>query len=196
MESKSSTSSSQDGEAKTRQIKDEFVSHISLETRKEPFFEDVSAVDEFVTPHLFRYFCVGDTFAMTVFGSFGGFWISWGCLNLDQFGVAQAYADNPEILRNIEGFYLAGWFVFNLIVAVCAVKSTWGLFLLLVFLDLTFLMLCIGTFISNTQVLMAGGYFGILSSCCGFYSLYCAIANKDSSYLPLVAYPMPGASAV
>jgi hypothetical protein len=54
MESKSSTSSSQDGEAKTRQIKDEFVSHISLETRKEPFFEDVSAVDEFVTPHLFR----------------------------------------------------------------------------------------------------------------------------------------------
>ncbi|CAI4234106.1 ASG_G0052800.mRNA.1.CDS.1 [Saccharomyces cerevisiae] len=141
-------------------------------------------------------FCVGDTFAMTVFGSFGGFWISWGCLNLDQFGVAQAYADNPEILRNIEGFYLAGWFVFNLIVAVCAVKSTWGLFLLLVFLDLTFLMLCIGTFISNTQVLMAGGYFGILSSCCGFYSLYCAIANKDSSYLPLVAYPMPGASAV
>ncbi|CAI4234040.1 ASG_G0052810.mRNA.1.CDS.1 [Saccharomyces cerevisiae] len=48
MESKSSTSSSQDGEAKTRQIKDEFVSHISLETRKEPFFEDVSAVDDII----------------------------------------------------------------------------------------------------------------------------------------------------
>ena len=141
-------------------------------------------------------FCVGDTFCMTVFGSFGGFWISWGCLNLEQFGVTKAYADDPQALQNVLGFYLAGWTVFNFLVMVCSMKSTWGIFLLLLFLDLTFLMLCIGSFTQSTNVSMAGGYFGILSSCCGWYSLYCSIANKDSSYVPLIAYPMPGSQIV
>ncbi|KOG99274.1 acetate uptake transporter family protein DI49_2619 [Saccharomyces eubayanus] len=141
-------------------------------------------------------FCVGDTFCMTVFGTFGGFWISWGCLNLEQFGVAKAYADNPQALNNILGFYLAGWTVFNFMVMVCSMKSTWGIFLLLLFLDLTFLMLCVGSFTSNVNASMAGGYFGILSSCCGWYSLYCSIANKESSYFPLVAYPMPSVHQV
>ncbi|CAI4059748.1 acetate uptake transporter family protein SKDI_05G2710 [Saccharomyces kudriavzevii IFO 1802] len=141
-------------------------------------------------------FCVGDTFCMTVFGSFGGFWISWGCLNLEQFGVAKAYADNPQEMQNILGFYLAGWTVFNFLVMVCSMKSTWGIFLLLLFLDLTFLMLCIGSFTQSVNAFMAGGYFGILSSCCGWYSLYCSIANKDSTYVPLIAYPMPGAHIV
>lgn len=40
-------------------------------------------------------FIFGDIFAMTVFGSFGAFWVSWGCLNLEQFGVAKAYANDP-----------------------------------------------------------------------------------------------------
>ncbi|CAI4870769.1 AHL_G0006650.mRNA.1.CDS.1 [Saccharomyces cerevisiae] len=141
-------------------------------------------------------FCVGDTFCMTVFGSFGGFWISWGCLNIEQFGVTKAYADDPQALQNILGFYLAGWTVFNFLVMVCSMKSTWGIFLLLFFLDLTFLMLCIGSFTQSVNASMAGGYFGILSSCCGWYSLYCSIANKDSSYVPLVAYPMPGSQIV
>lgn len=141
-------------------------------------------------------FCTGDTYAMTVFSSFGGFWISWGCINIDQFGVAQAYADDPQMLSNIEGFFLAGWTVFTFLVMICSMKSTWGLFLLLFFLDLTFLMLCIGSFISNVNVLMAGGYFGILSSCCGWYSLYCAIAVPDNTYVPLIAYPMPDAHVV
>lgn len=139
-------------------------------------------------------FCVGDTFCMTVFGTFGGFWISWGCLNLEQFGVATAYADNPQALNNILGFYLAGWTVFNFLVMVCSMKSTWGIFLLLLFLDLTFLMLCVGSFTSNVNASMAGGYFGILSSCCGWYSLYCSIGKQRKLLFSFVAYPMPSAS--
>lgn len=141
-------------------------------------------------------FVIGDTYAMTVFSSFGGFWISWGCINTDQFNVMKAYTDDPKMLSNIEGFFLAGWVVFTFLVMLCSMKSTWGLFLLLFFLDLTFLMLTIGSFISNVNVLMAGGYFGILSSCCGWYSLYCAISNEDNGYLPLLAYPMPDAVTV
>ncbi|AQZ16663.1 ATO3 (YDR384C) [Zygosaccharomyces parabailii] len=136
-------------------------------------------------------FVIGDTYSMTVFSSFGGFWICWGCLNIDQFHVATAYADDAVMKQNVQGFFLAGWVVFTFLVMVCSMKSTWGLFLLLFFLDLTFLHLCIGSFINNVHVMMAGGYFGILSSCCGWYSLYCAIADPNYTYVPMRAYPMP-----
>lgn len=141
-------------------------------------------------------FVTGDTYAMTVFSAFGGFWISWGCINTEAFGVLAAYKDDPTMYANVMGFFLAGWAVFTFLVWLCSMKSTWGLFLLLGFLDLTFLMLCIGSFIGNDHVLMAGGYFGILSSCCGWYSLYCGISNDDNGYLPLRAYAMPNAATV
>lgn len=141
-------------------------------------------------------FVTGDTYAMTVFSAFGGFWISWGCINTEAFGVTAAYADDPQMFANITGFFLAGWVVFTFLVWLCSMKSTWGLFLLLGFLDMTFLLLCIGTFIGNVNVTMAGGYFGILSSICGWYSLYCGISNDDNGYLPLRAYAMPNAATV
>lgn len=141
-------------------------------------------------------FVTGDTYAMTVFSSFGGFWISWGCINTDQFHSISGYGDDTEMLNNVIGFFLAGWTVFTFLMLMCTLKSTWGLFLLLFFLDLTFLFLCIGTFIGNNNVSMAGGYFGILSSCCGWYSLYCAVVTKENSYLNLEASMMPNAPTV
>lgn len=136
-------------------------------------------------------FVVGDTYAMTVFSSFGGFWISWGCINTDQFHSISAYNDDPTMFNNVCGFFLTSWFIFTLLMLLCTLKSTWGLFLLLLFLDLTFLLLAIGTFISNNHVSMAGGYFGILASVCGWYSLYCAVVNPTNSYLNINATTMP-----
>lgn len=138
-------------------------------------------------------FVTGDTYAMTVFSSFGGFWISWGCINTDQFHSISGYGDDTEMLNNVIGFFLAGWTVFTFLMLMCTLKSTWGLFLLLLFLDLTFLFLTIGTMIGNNNVSMAGGYFGIISSCCGWYSLYCAVVTPDNSYFSFTPTMMPNA---
>lgn len=142
-------------------------------------------------------FVTGDTYSMTVFSSFGGFWISYGvATGIDQMHSLSSYATDPTMLNNIIGYYLAGWFIFTLIVLLCAMKSSWGLFLLLFFLDITFLMLCIGYFIDNNHCKMAGGYFGILASVCGWYLLYCGIVSPDNSYVPLRAILMPNAPTV
>ena len=138
-------------------------------------------------------FVTGDTFSMTVFSSFGGFWISWGCINTDQFHSITGYGADTTQLNNAIGFFLAGWTVFTFLMLMCTLKNSWGLFLLLFFLDLTFLMLCIGSFINNNHVKMAGGYFGILSSMCGWYSLYAMVVSPDNSYFPFDAYMMPNA---
>ncbi|CAB4253737.1 similar to Saccharomyces cerevisiae YDR384C ATO3 Plasma membrane protein, regulation pattern suggests a possible role in export of ammonia from the cell [Maudiozyma barnettii] len=141
-------------------------------------------------------FVTGDTYAMTVFSSFGGFWISWGCINTDQFHSITGYGDDTTMFDNCVGFFLAGWTVFTFLMLMCTLKSSWGLFLLLFFLDLTFLMLCIGSFINDNNVKMAGGYFGILSSCCGWYSLYCMVVSPENSYINLNAAMMPHAPTI
>ncbi|CCD22597.1 putative ammonium permease ATO3 NDAI_0A04410 [Naumovozyma dairenensis CBS 421] len=141
-------------------------------------------------------FVTGDTFSMTVFSSFGGFWISWGCINTDQFHSITGYGDDTRMLNNAIGFFLAAWTVFTFLMLMCTLKSSWGLFLLLLFLDLTFLLLCIGSFIDNNNVKMAGGYFGILSSCCGWYSLYCMVVDPSNSYFAFNAHMMPNAPTV
>lgn len=137
-------------------------------------------------------FVIGDTYAMTVFSSFGGFWICYGYGLTDTDNLVSGYTD-PTMLNNVIGFFLAGWTVFTFLMLMCTLKSTWGLFLLLTFLDLTFLLLCIGTFIDNNNLKMAGGYFGILSSCCGWYSLYCSVVSPSNSYLAFRAHTMPNA---
>lgn len=139
---------------------------------------------------------IGNTYAMTVFGAFGGFWISYGCILTDQFNVASSYGDDVDMFNNAMGFFLAGWTVFTCLMLMCTLKSTWGLFLLLFFLEFTFLFLTIGTFLANTKVLQAGGYFGILSSVCGWYSLYSGVADTTNSYFPVKAYFMPNAPTV
>ncbi|CCK69570.1 putative ammonium permease ATO3 KNAG_0C04690 [Huiozyma naganishii CBS 8797] len=136
-------------------------------------------------------FVTADTYAMTVFSSFGGFWIAWGCINTDQFHSISAYSDDPQMLNNIVGFFLAGWTVFTFLMLMCSLKTSWGLFLLLTFLDLTFLMLCIGSFIDNNKAKMAGGYFGILSSVCGWYCLYYCVVTPENSYFNIKPAMMP-----
>ena len=138
-------------------------------------------------------FVAGDTFCMTVFSSFGGFWISWGCINTDQFHSISAYGNDTKMFDNITGFFLAGWTVFTFLMLLCSMKSTWGIFLLLATLEMTFLLLTIGCFIDNNKVKMAGGYFGIVSSCCGWYSLYCMVSTPENTYFNLDATVMPNA---
>ncbi|KAL3231458.1 Ammonia transport outward protein 3 [Nakaseomyces bracarensis] len=140
-------------------------------------------------------FVIGDTFSMTVFSSFGGFWLSYGLDFVPSMAAITEYDKDPRMLNNIIGFYLAAWCVFTFLMLMCTLKSAWGLFFLLFFLDFTFLMLCIGNFIDNNNCKMAGGYFGILASVCGFYMLYCCVSMKDNSYVPLRALMMPNAPA-
>lgn len=138
----------------------------------------------------------GDTFGMTVLGAYGGFWLSYASILTDAFGIISSYGDNVEMLNNALGFFLSGWTVFTFLMLMCTTKSHWGLFLCLLFLEISFILLTVGTFLDNKHVHIGGGYFGIFSSICAFYCLYCGVSSEKNSYLPLRTYSMPGASMV
>ncbi|CCH58589.1 hypothetical protein TBLA_0A07990 [Henningerozyma blattae CBS 6284] len=136
-------------------------------------------------------FIKGDTYGSVVFFTYGGFWLSWGCINVDQFHSISGYGEKTEMLDNAIGFFMIAWCVFTFFVTLWSLKSAWAVFFLFFFLFLTFLMLGIGAFTADNKVSMAGGYFGILSSCCGWYSLYCIVSNDSNTYIPLRLIMMP-----
>lgn len=136
-------------------------------------------------------FLLGDTYAMVVFGTYGGFWLSWGCINVDQFHAISGYGNDTKMLGDAIGFYFIGWTVFTFLVILCSIKSIWSLLFLFITLFFAFLLLAIGNFTGSTRCDKAGGYFGFVSSTCGWWTLYCLMSTKGNSYVPLSALLMP-----
>ena len=108
---------------------------------------------------------VGNTFGATALTSYGGFWLSYGCIFIPAFGIQAAYnptADGGAALASAVGIYLAGWFIFTSMMLICTLKATVEFFLLFLCVDMTFLMLAIGYFSSvESAFITAGGAFGI-----------------------------------
>lgn len=123
-----------------------------------------------------------NTFAGTVLASYGGFWLSYGAIYIDFFGIIKAY-DDPVELENAVGFYLLGWTIFTFFITLMTMKSTVTFFGTFLTLTMSFLLLTLGNLAKSKGCTRAGGVFGLI---CGFLSWYCAysgVANKENSYI-------------
>ncbi|AET38063.1 putative ammonium permease ATO3 Ecym_2321 [Eremothecium cymbalariae DBVPG len=139
-------------------------------------------------------FVTGNTYGMVVFSIFGAFWFCEGAIITDAFGVIQSFGDDTKMLNDALGLFLIVWVIFTFFMFLCTLKSPWGLFGLLFFLDITFLLLSIASFTGNENVTKAGGWTGLISSFFGWYSLYATFSNSSNSYIPLPMLMMPNAS--
>ncbi|KAI8454844.1 GPR1/FUN34/yaaH family-domain-containing protein [Phakopsora pachyrhizi] len=116
-------------------------------------------------------FASGNTFCATVFSAYGGFWFSFGLILLPGSGIVASYGSSSTELDNALGFYLFAWFVFTTIMLIASLKTTVGLVALLFFLDITLLLLGVGKFYPEKEILTKlGGGFGLATS---FISWYC-----------------------
>lgn len=133
-----------------------------------------------------------NTFGGTALSSYGGFWMSWGAIQIDWFGIKSAYTD-PIELANAVSFFLLGWTIFTFMILLCTVKSTVSFFSLFFFLEITFLLLTIGDFTRRVGVTRAGGVFGVITAFIAWYNAFAGIATKENSYITIKAWPLPGA---
>lgn len=132
-----------------------------------------------------------NTFGATALSSYGGFWMAWGAIESDLFGIASSYKTKAE-LNNMLSFFLLGWFIFTAMMTTFTLKSTVLFFSLFFCLSITFLMLAIGHFANSVGCIRAGGVLGIVTAFLAWYNAFAGIANKENSYiLPHVIY-MPG----
>ncbi|KAK6465291.1 GPR1/FUN34/yaaH family-domain-containing protein [Scheffersomyces coipomensis] len=134
---------------------------------------------------------IGNTFAGTVFTSFGTFWIAYGSIFVEAFGIQAAYADEPEQFGNAVGFFILGWAIFTFLLLTCTIKATVGLAGLFLTLDIAFFLLSAANMTGNATATKAGGAFALISSIFGFYNMYAGIANETNVYIMPLPLQLP-----
>lgn len=134
---------------------------------------------------------IGNAFAGTVLTSYGSFWFSFGSIYIEAFGVAAAYADEPEQLNNAIGLFLIGWFIFSTVMTFLTLKSTVMFFTLFVSLDVLFMVLAVANFTGSVAATKAGGIVAIIAALLGWYNVLAGIANKQNSYFSVNPIPIP-----
>lgn len=129
---------------------------------------------------------VGNTFGATALSSYGGFWIAFAIvLTPGGFNIEAAYTGDTAGVNdftNAFGLFLMGWFIFTFILLICTLRSTVAFFLLFFFLDLAFLLLGIGYLQAtdgapDTNIIKAGGWFGLFAAFMAWYNALAGIAD-------------------
>lgn len=134
----------------------------------------------------------GNTFAGTTLASFGmGFWISFGVTYMPAFGVLAAYKEEPEQLNNAIGFYLLGWGIWDFMIVLVTLKTTFPFMMLFVTVDCVFFVLSAHYFTGSAACLRAGGILCIISACCGWYCSILGTANTHNSYIKFPNFLIP-----
>lgn len=115
---------------------------------------------------------VGNIFAATAFCSYGGFWLSYG------FFVTKLIDNVPsDGLSDAVGLFLLCWTFATFFLLIVSWKTTWPLFALFVFLETTFIILTIGNFGNEPDLVKAGGYLGIITAFIAYYIAFGELMN-------------------
>lgn len=140
---------------------------------------------------------IENTWAATLITSFSGFWISYGLILIDGFGMVSAYKETPEQLQAVLGFYLVGWTIFSGIMWSFTFRSTWVLFLLMFFVVIILSLLAAGQFLALTHAtvsgncIKAGGVIGVFTALIGWYIVYEGIATNENTFFVPPVLLMP-----
>ena len=135
-------------------------------------------------------FVTGNTFGFTALTSYGAFWLSYGAIFIERFGIAAAYKDTDQF-NNAVAFFLLAWALFTFLLVLNTMKSTWAFFSLFFFLFLTFLLLAGGEFSGRVGVTRAGGVIGTITAFIAWYNAFAGTATRLNSYLVPHPIPMP-----
>lgn len=139
---------------------------------------------------------IENTWAATLLTSFGGFWIGYGCILVDVFGIAEAYGDN---LNNMLAFWVLAWAIFTFIMWLTTLRSTWPLSILIFLVFLTLIVLSAAQFCAvsapsaSANLGKAGGYIGLITSLLAFFVMYEGLCTPENSYWVPPVLLLPGA---
>jgi uncharacterized protein len=117
-------------------------------------------------------FCAGmwefkrnNTFGATAFTSFGAFWMAFALLVTFNVGNIP-----PSALPMALGIFLLAWAIFTGYMTVAATALSRPVLTVFVLLTITYLVLAIGSFASQTGITVLGGYLGIITALAAWYA--------------------------
>jgi succinate-acetate transporter protein len=132
-----------------------------------------------------------NTFGALAFSSFGAFWISYYV-----FGKFVAGGIAPADVPVAVGVFLLGWTIFTAYMIVPSLRVSAAVALVFVLLTVTFVLLTIGAFRSQTTVNEWGGYFGIATAAAAWYASFAGVVNETFKKVLIPTFPLAPAAPV
>jgi succinate-acetate transporter protein len=133
-----------------------------------------------------------NVFGATAFSTYGGFWIGLGLWALLVAPTAGAKAGKDV------AWILLAFAIFNTYMLLWSSMVNTAVFVVFLTLEATEIILFIGNFAGNTNIVKFGGYVGILTAICAWYTSAAGVGNGVSgrTILPVGAPFVKPAAAV
>jgi succinate-acetate transporter protein len=130
-------------------------------------------------------FRTGNTFGAVAFSSFGAFWLSyWALVTFFAAGIPEAN------LGDAVGLYLIAWGIFTAYMFVASLRTTAAVALVFGLLTVTFFLLGIGNSGAHTDIVKAGGWFGLATAAAAWYASFAGVTNSTFGRTVLPVKPL------
>ncbi len=128
-----------------------------------------------------------NVFGATAFSTYGGFWIGLGLWAV----LVAPHALSASAAGHDLGWILLSFAIFNTYMLIFSTQVNTAIFAVFLTLELTEIFLFIGNFAGNTNIVKIGGYIGIITALCAWYTSAAGVINgmKGTIVLP-VGKPM------
>jgi succinate-acetate transporter protein len=114
-----------------------------------------------------------NTFGAVAFTSFGAFWISFYVLT--KFVLPGLPLSQVSVAL---GVYLLGWSFFTFYMMIASFRVSLAVVAVFVLLTVTFVLLTIGNFRTNPNVIKAGGWVGLATAAAAWYASFAGVVNE------------------
>src|SRR4051794_1276798 len=124
-----------------------------------------------------------NVFGSTAFSTYGGFWIGLGLYVLL---VAPTAASEAQVSNDL-GWILLAFAIFNTYMLLWSTQVNMAVFSVFLTLEITEILLCIGNFATNTDIVKIGGYLGVVTAATAWYTSAAGVINgmNDSPVVPV-----------
>jgi succinate-acetate transporter protein len=121
-----------------------------------------------------------NVFGATAFSTYGGFWLGLG------FYVTHTAATSGENVANDLGWILLAFAIFNTYMLMWSATLNMAVFAVFLTLEITEIVLFIGQFAGNANIIKVGGYIGIVTAACAWYTSAAGVgAGLGRAVLPV-----------
>lgn len=127
----------------------------------------------------------GDAFGAIAFSSYGAYWLSYGAIVSDSFGIVSNFNGDSAELASAMGFFYIAWFVFTFFMFLFTIRTNIGNMLLYAGLDLIYLLLACAEFTGKEALTKASGWVGLCVAFIAWYNAFSDIALKQLTFVTL-----------
>ncbi len=126
-----------------------------------------------------------NTFGALAFTSYGAFWISYYVFVKFLVGALK-----PALVPSAAGVFLLGWTIFTFYMLIASMRVSGAVLAVFFVLTITFVLLTIGAFNSNSTITHIGGWAGIVTAALAWYASAAGVINETFKKALVPVFPL------